>query len=55
MHPYAWLLAFLLPVIAPAGAPKPFDWPQWQGPDRTAMSKQTGLLKDWPQDGPPLA
>ncbi|HYV34373.1 MAG TPA: hypothetical protein VE988_01635, partial [Gemmataceae bacterium] len=31
-----------------------FDWPQWQGPDRTAVSKETGLLKTWPKDGPPL-
>ncbi len=33
---------------------KPFDWPQWQGPDRNAVSKETGLLKEWPKDGPPL-
>lgn len=32
----------------------PFDWPQWQGPDRTAHSKETGLLKEWPKAGPPL-
>src|SRR2546430_16019436 len=32
-----------------------FDWPQWQGPDRTAHSKETGLLKEWPKGGPPLA
>src|SRR5213592_1051931 len=32
-----------------------FDWPQWQGPDRNAISKETGLLKEWPKDGPPLA
>lgn len=31
------------------------DWPQWQGPDRNAISKETGLLKEWPKDGPPLA
>ncbi len=31
------------------------DWPQWQGPDRNAISKETGLLKKWPKDGPPLA
>jgi outer membrane protein assembly factor BamB len=31
------------------------DWPQWQGPDRTAVSKERGLLKEWPKDGPPLA
>jgi hypothetical protein len=32
-----------------------FDWPQWQWPDRTARSKETGLLEEWPKDGPPLA
>ena len=31
------------------------DWPQWQGPDRNAVSKETGLLQEWPKDGPPLA
>ncbi len=30
------------------------DWPQWQGPDRTNVSKETGLLKEWPQSGPKL-
>jgi outer membrane protein assembly factor BamB len=30
------------------------DWPQWRGPDRNAVSKETGLLKQWPKDGPPL-
>ena len=29
------------------------DWPQWQGPDRTRLSKETGLLKQWPASGPP--
>src|SRR5204862_887030 len=28
------------------------DWPQWQGPDRTGMSKETGLLSSWPANGP---
>lgn len=31
------------------------DWPQWQGPDRNATSKEAGLLKEWPKEGPPLA
>jgi outer membrane protein assembly factor BamB len=31
------------------------DWPQWQGVDRANASTETGLLKDWPKDGPPLA
>ena len=30
------------------------DWPQWLGPERTGVSKETGLLKDWPKDGPKL-
>jgi outer membrane protein assembly factor BamB len=30
------------------------DWPQWRGPDRTGVSKETGLLKEWPKDGPKL-
>lgn len=28
------------------------DWPQWQGTDRTRISKETGLLKQWPSSGP---
>ena len=28
------------------------DWPQWQGPDRTRSTKETGLLKEWPATGP---
>ena len=32
-----------------------FDWPQWRGPDRNGISKETGLLKEWPRSGPPLS
>ena len=28
------------------------DWPQWRGSDRTDVSKETGLLKSWPEGGP---
>jgi outer membrane protein assembly factor BamB len=31
------------------------DWPQWQGLHRDAISPETGLLKEWPKEGPPLA
>src|SRR6476661_3144806 len=44
------IFAILAAPVAPAA-----DWPQWQGPDRNAVSKETGLLKEWPKDGPPLA
>jgi outer membrane protein assembly factor BamB len=35
-------------------AQTPGDWPQWRGPNRDGISKETGLLKQWPADGPPL-
>ncbi len=28
------------------------SWPHWRGPDRTGISKDTGLLKKWPEGGP---
>ena len=31
------------------------DWPQWRGPKRDGISTEKGLLKTWPQGGPPLA
>src|ERR1043166_3417384 len=30
------------------------DWPQWRGPNRDGISKETGLLKTWPKEGPKL-
>jgi outer membrane protein assembly factor BamB len=29
------------------------DWPQWRGPERNGISKETGLMKQWPTGGPP--
>jgi outer membrane protein assembly factor BamB len=29
------------------------DWPQFLGPGRDGISRQTGLLLRWPKDGPP--
>jgi outer membrane protein assembly factor BamB len=37
-----------------AGTAVGADWPQWRGPDRSGISTETGLLKQWPKDGPPL-
>lgn len=31
------------------------DWPGYRGPNRDARSKEAGLLKKWPPNGPPLA
>ena len=30
------------------------DWPQWRGPNRDGFSKEQGLLKEWPKDGPKI-
>jgi outer membrane protein assembly factor BamB len=35
--------------------PASYDWPQWRGPHRDAISQETGLLKSWPATGPKLA
>lgn len=51
MKQLAWWLALVLPGASAVAD----DWPQWQGADRTAVSKEKGLLREWPKDGPPLA
>lgn len=30
------------------------DWPQWRGPDRTGLSSETGIIKDWQTNPPKL-
>jgi outer membrane protein assembly factor BamB len=30
------------------------NWPQWRGPQRDGISKEVGLLKQWPEGGPKL-
>ncbi|KAA0222221.1 serine/threonine protein kinase [candidate division KSB1 bacterium] len=49
------LALILLNATALKGSFGRFDWPKWQGPDRNAISKERGLLKEWTKDGPPLA
>ena len=47
----------MIVVVAVAGvraAEPPEDWPQWQGPDRNAISAERGLLQAWTETGPPL-
>ena len=54
MHLQKLLLPVLITATAALGVtPVPsFDWPQWRGPARDDLSKETGLLKEWPADGP---
>ncbi|HEY2783442.1 MAG TPA: PQQ-binding-like beta-propeller repeat protein [Fimbriiglobus sp.] len=44
-----------LMAMAAADRSAAADWPQWQGPDRNGISKETGLLQSWDKGGPPLA
>jgi outer membrane protein assembly factor BamB len=30
------------------------DWPQWRGPTRDGIARETGLLREWPASGPKL-
>lgn len=40
----------LIPLLAvPARAD---DWPNWRGPHHDGISRETGLLKSWPEPGP---
>ncbi len=41
--------------VAAASAQTNGEWPQWRGASRDGISKETGLLKQWPEAGPPLA
>jgi outer membrane protein assembly factor BamB len=48
-------LALVLSLSAAVFNRAPDDWPQWRGPNRDGRSAETGLLKSWPANGPPLA
>jgi hypothetical protein len=42
----------LLTVLAAVSAANAAGWPQFRGPSRDGTSPETGLLKQWPQEGP---
>ena len=48
-RPLVWLL-FAAPLTLVGAA----DWPTFCGPDRLAVAPEQGLLKSWPEAGPPL-
>jgi len=60
----AVFLVYLLTVISlaaaiaadkrPTQAPPGTSWPQWRGPQRDGSSGETGLLNQWPAEGPTL-
>jgi len=54
-RPARQLVSLVLSATAVVAFAESFDWPQWQGPDRDGISKETGLLQEWPPAGPPRA
>ena len=32
-----------------------FDWPTFLGPDGDSKSAETGVIRPWPKNGPPIA
>jgi outer membrane protein assembly factor BamB len=61
MHMHMRRLAVCLPVLTlavvvlSAQPQAPTDWPQWRGPERSGIARDTGLLSQWPPAGPSLA
>jgi outer membrane protein assembly factor BamB len=47
-------MGLLLTLAVEAFAQSNATWPQWRGVNRDGISKETGLLKEWPAEGPPL-
>ena len=43
-----------VPGTRPFNTAASADWPQWRGPERNGISRETGLLKQWPKEGPTL-
>jgi len=50
-RPAPW---FAVVFTLAAASSQAADWPGWKGADRTGVSRETGLLKEWPQGGPKL-
>jgi outer membrane protein assembly factor BamB len=51
---FALVFALGMAAVSDGQSPSTSDWPQWRGPERAGLSKESGLLKQWPASGPPL-
>ena len=46
------ILSIAVAAVVSVAAIQAADWPQWQGANRTRISTETGLMKQWPASGP---
>jgi outer membrane protein assembly factor BamB len=51
-NPRSIVLAVSIALVSLVAAAA--DWPQWRGPQRNGISRETGLLSQWPEEGPKL-
>lgn len=49
-----WLCLFLCAGCSSPMTEYGYDWPGWRGPHRNGISSETGLLQQWPAEGPKL-
>ncbi|MFT5466269.1 MAG: outer membrane protein assembly factor BamB/Ca2+-binding EF-hand superfamily protein [Verrucomicrobiales bacterium] len=52
---YAWRLLPALLIFIAIPIAQAADWPQWRGPDADGISKEKGLIGEWPEGGPEVA
>jgi outer membrane protein assembly factor BamB len=52
---FALICAFSLLSVTAGNTTPEAEWPQWRGPLRNGLSSETGLLKQWPANGPAVA
>ena len=55
MRNYRVFFAVVLLSLSCVAAVSAADWPAWRGPNRDGLCQEKGLLKAWPEIGPPLA
>ena len=55
MNTHHIIASILILAAGPGLIAEAADWPQWRGPDRSDVSRETGLLKSWPEGGPERA
>ena len=48
------LTTVALAVAVSAQSPPADEWFQWRGPERNGISREVGLAREWPANGPPL-
>lgn len=52
---WAYVLLLLCVIYDPVQAAEPASWPNWMGPLRDGISRETGWNAEWPADGLPVA